>query len=46
MGYQYNILAHMLLVIYDDSTPKAGPAHKKAVRKIDVRALPYVGSTC
>lgn len=37
MGYQYTILAHMLLIIYDSKIPKAGPAHKEAVRKVDVR---------
>jgi hypothetical protein len=39
MGYQYNILAHMLLVIYDESIPRAGPAHKEAVRRVDVHAF-------
>lgn len=41
MGYQYNILAHMLLTIYDGNIPKAGPAHKEAVRKVDVCLLGF-----
>ena len=41
MGYEYNILAHMLLIIYDGSIPKAGPTHKEAVRRVDVRPFCY-----
>ncbi len=39
MGHQYNILAHILLVIYNPSKPRMGPSHKQAVKEVDVRKI-------
>ena len=36
MGFQYLTLARILLVVYDPSIPRVGPAHKTAIEKIDV----------
>jgi hypothetical protein len=36
MGYQYNTLAHMLLVVHDPTIPQLGPSHKQSRVVVDV----------
>jgi hypothetical protein len=36
MGYQYNTLAHMLLVVHDPTIPQLGPSHRQSRAAVDV----------
>lgn len=36
MGFQYNTLAHMLLVVHDPTIPQLGPSHKQVGAVVDV----------
>lgn len=42
MGAQYNLLAHMLLVVHDPTIPQLGPSHKQSRAAVDVRGLMLV----
>jgi hypothetical protein len=36
MGFQYNKLAHMMLVVHDPTVPQLGPSHKQSRAVVDV----------
>lgn len=46
MASQYNILAHILLTVYDPKFPRSGPSHKQAVREVDRQVQEDVKILC
>jgi hypothetical protein len=45
MGKQYNILAHLLLVIHDPTIPQLGPSHRQSRQVVDVSTFHSVSNT-
>jgi hypothetical protein len=46
MGTQYNLLAHMLLIVHDPSIPQLGPAHKASRAVVDKTVQDNVRTLC
>ncbi|OWY51168.1 putative Zn(II)2Cys6 transcription factor (Eurofung) [Alternaria alternata] len=46
MGTQYNLLAHMLLIVHDPTIPQLGPAHKASRAVVDRTVQDNVRTLC
>ncbi|KAI4654727.1 uncharacterized protein J4E78_006904 [Alternaria triticimaculans] len=46
MGTQYNLLAHMLLIVHDPTIPQLGPAHKASRAIVDRTVQDNVRTLC